>query len=236
MVDFANRKLSSMVLNESVMTYCDKIAEVNGVQEAWRILHILTDYGLYGIEPPADDKSLWIYNLDTELYLIKLSRDKYNKSVEDGKRGGRKKIETNDDEIASMLESGYTYQQISERMNVSISTLKRRMAAKRKTEGQNSNNLSDTQQSVKMSKGSERVAEGFAKVPYHNVNVNVNGNANENANLFTGFAGNDPLEGQKERTPNLNSQLQNKTSLQPVSIERSDDDDDFDTMDWTIRD
>lgn len=63
----------------------------------------------------------------TVLPNIKAAQDRYSKAIENGKNGGRTKIELPIEEIEDLISKGKTQKEVAALYNVSVDTIQRRL-------------------------------------------------------------------------------------------------------------
>jgi hypothetical protein len=112
---------------------------------AYDYIEAIMKFGLFG-EIPNEDSELWTYGLSGTITSIKAAKDKYNASVENGKKGGRPK-KINKEEVAELKNEGYTNQKVADALNCSLSSVKRANAENR--QNINNNNKSNNNEKEK---------------------------------------------------------------------------------------
>ena len=147
----------SFVLYESVFRMYQRIYKKDKAKAA-DYINAVMEFGIDGVLPDEDDE-LWFYGLDNAIASIDSSKNNRTKNIEDGAKGGRKKIDLDNDVLSVMRDRGMSYQEIADKLGVSKSTIQRRFKEI----------------------DSALVSNGV-KTQNLNVNVNVNDNDNENDN------------------------------------------------------
>ena len=145
----------SFVLYESVFRTYQRIYKKDKARAA-DYINAVMEFGIDGVIPDEDDE-VWFYGLDNAIASISAAKDRRAKNIEDGAKGGRKKIDLDNDVLLVMRDRGMSYQEIADKLGVSKSTIQRR--------------FNDINNSL--------VSNG---VKCQNLNVNDNGNGNENDN------------------------------------------------------
>ena len=145
----------SFVLYESVFRMYQRIYKKDKAKAA-DYINAVMEFGIDGVLPDEDDE-LWFYGLDNAIASIDSSKNNRTKNIEDGAKGGRKKIDLDNDVLLVMRDRGMSYQEIADKFGVSKSTIQRR--------------FNDINNSL--------VSNG---VKCQNLNVNDNGNGNGNDN------------------------------------------------------
>lgn len=147
----------SFVLYESVFRTYQRIYKKDKARAA-DYINAVMEFGIDGVIPDEDDE-VWFYGLDNAIASISAAKDRRAKNIEDGAKGGRKKIDLDNDVLSVMRDRGMSYQEIADKLGVSKSTIQRRFKEI----------------------DSALVSNGV-KTQNLNVNVNVNDNDNENEN------------------------------------------------------
>ena len=78
-------------------------------------------------EIETEKKSIIGFLNGTVLPNIKAAQDRYSKSIEKGKNGGRTKIELPIEEIEDLISKGKTQKEVAALYNVSVDTIQRRL-------------------------------------------------------------------------------------------------------------
>ena len=147
----------SFVLYESVFRTYQRIYKKDKARAA-DYINAVMEFGIDGVIPDEDDE-VWFYGLDNAIASISAAKDRRTKNIEDGAKGGRKKIDLDNDVLSVMRDRGMSYQEIADKLGVSKSTIQRRFKEI----------------------DSALVSNGV-KTQNLNVNVNVNDNENDNGN------------------------------------------------------
>lgn len=147
----------SFVLYESVFRTYQRIYKKDKARAA-DYINAVMEFGIDGVLPDEDDE-VWLYGLDNAIASISAAKDRRAKNIEDGAKGGRKKIDLDNDVLSVMRDRGMSYQEIADKLGVSKSTIQRRFKEI----------------------DSALVSNGV-KTQNLNVNVNVNDNENDNGN------------------------------------------------------
>lgn len=128
-MDKNEQMADSFVFYGSIADTAEAIRKTYGIEKAWKYLYAIFDYGRFGLVPTEDDDELYATGLASVFKSIESANERYNKAIDNGKRGGRKKKDIDPQTILNMRAGGMTLKQISEELgNISISTLKRRIA------------------------------------------------------------------------------------------------------------
>ena len=147
----------SFVLYESVFRTYQRIYRKDKARAA-DYINAVMEFGIDGVLPDDEDE-VWLYGLDNAIASISAAKDRRAKNIEDGAKGGRKKIDLDNDVLSVMRDRGMSYQEIADKLGVSKSTIQRRFKEI----------------------DSALVSNGV-KTQNLNVNVNVNDNENDNGN------------------------------------------------------
>ena len=147
----------SFVLYESVFRTYQRLYKKNK-ERAADYINAVMEFGIDGLLPDDEDE-VWLYGLDNAIASISAAKDRRAKNIEDGAKGGRRKIDLDNDVLSVMRDRGMSYQEIADKLGVSKSTIQRRFKEI----------------------DSALVSNGV-KTQNLNVNVNVNDNVNDNEN------------------------------------------------------
>ena len=167
----------SFVLYESVFRTYQRIYKKDKARAA-DYINAVMEFGIDGVLPDEEDE-VWPYGLDNAIASISAAKDRRAKNIEDGAKGGRKKIDLDNDVLSVMRDRGMSYQEIADKLGVSKSTIQRRFKEI----------------------DSALVSNGV-KTQNLNVNVNVNDNDNDNENDNGNDNGNEKENG-KEKSQDL---------------------------------
>ena len=132
-------------------------------------------YGLYG-EKPDEDSEIWDFGFDGIIATISSAKEKY-----------QKKINVPEEELAAMLRSGQTQQQIANHYGCSVDTIQRRM----KQYGLSRNTAANTAKQAALQSTADLTATGRTQL---NENDNENGNEKEKENGSGNTATPPPLD------------------------------------------
>lgn len=141
----------SFVLYESVFKQVEILEKRLGKEVAFDYIKAIMEFGLYAVVP-EEESSVWLYGFEQSITSIGAAKQRYNAAVENGKKGGRKKIELNQEEVMQKKEELKTWKAVAEYYGIEADTLRKIRNQWEKTE--KPKNLND--------------------------NVNVNVNVNEN--------------------------------------------------------
>lgn len=151
----------SFVFYESVYKQAERLEKKLGKEVGYDFLKAVIEFGLYGAVPDEDD-NVWLYGLEQTITSIGAAKDRYAAAVENGKKGGRKKIELNQEEVMKKKAELKTWKAVAAFYKVDEDTL--RKIRKQWEKAEKPKNLND------------------------NVNVNVNDNVNEKENEKKDFS------------------------------------------------
>lgn len=137
-VDLLSTKESTIIFK----SYYDMMELLLQNDSDWReAMTGLLRYGFFSEEPRSDNpviQAIYIGALPT----LKTSKDRYEKAVENGKKGGRKP-EIDRNQVFELKAKGYTHQQIADELDCSKDAIKK-ILQKEGTKGTNLNdNLND---------------------------------------------------------------------------------------------
>ena len=151
----------SFVFYESVYKQAERLEKKLGKEVGYDFLKAVIEFGLYGAVPDEDDNA-WLYGLEQTITSIGAAKDRYAAAVENGKKGGRKKVELNQEEVMKKKAELKTWKAVAAFYKVDEDTL--RKIRKQWEKAEKPKNLND------------------------NVNVNVNDNVNEKENEKKDFS------------------------------------------------
>ena len=151
----------SFVFYESVYKQAERLEKKLGKEVGYDFLKAVIEFGLYGAVPDEDDNA-WLYGLEQTITSIGAAKDRYAAAVENGKKGGRKKVELNQEEVMKKKAELKTWKAVAAFYKIDEDTL--RKIRKQWEKAEKPKNLND------------------------NVNVNVNDNVNEKENEKKDFS------------------------------------------------
>ena len=163
----------SFVFYESVYKQAERLEKKLGKEVGYDFLKAVIEFGLYGVVPDDDDNA-WLYGLEQTITSIGAAKDRYAAAVENGKKGGRKKIELNQEEVMKKKAELKTWKAVAAFYKVDEDTL--RKIRKQWEKAEKPKNLNDD--NVNVNEKEKEKAEK-PKNLNDNVNVNVNDNVNE---------------------------------------------------------
>lgn len=117
----------SFVLYESVYKHIQTLSNRVSDTTALHYINCIMEFGLYGVMPPDDDE-VWIYGFEQAITSIYAAKERYNKSKENGKKGGAPE-RFPADRVAELKEQGLTNQEVAEKLGCSTKTVERKNKA-----------------------------------------------------------------------------------------------------------
>lgn len=117
---------ASFVMYESFYKQAQILEKKLGKDTAYDFLNAVMEFGLYGVVPDEDD-DVWMYGFEQTITSIDKAKDRYNKAVENGKKGGRPK-KYDDQLILELKKQGLSNSQIAVRLGCSTRTVERAIA------------------------------------------------------------------------------------------------------------
>lgn len=114
----------SFVLYESVFRTYQRLYKMNKTIAA-DYIHAVMEFGIDDITPPDDD-AVWMYGLDNAIAAIDSAKNRRKKNIEDGAKGGRRKLDIDNEKLLEMRNQGLSYDTIAKELGVSKSTIQRR--------------------------------------------------------------------------------------------------------------
>ena len=172
----------SFVFYESVYKQAERLEKKLGKEVGYDFLKAVIEFGLYGAVPDDDDNA-WLYGLEQTITSIGAAKDRYAAAVENGKKGGRKKVELNQEEVMKKKAELKTWKAVAAFYKVDEDTL--RKIRKQWEKAEKPKNLNDD--NVNINEKEKEKAEK-PKNLNDNVNVNVNDNVNEKENEKKDFS------------------------------------------------
>ena len=160
----------SFVFYESVAKQGDRLANKLGKEVAYDFYKAVIDFGLYGVLPD-EDSDVWLYGFEQTITSIDAAKDRYAAAIENGKKGGRPKVDLNEQEVLAKKKELGTWKATAQYFGVTEQSLK------------NYRNQWENQKNPKNPNNPNSAEEENQKNPKNlndNVNVNVNNNVNEN--------------------------------------------------------
>ena len=145
----------SFVFYESVYKQAERLEKKLGKEVGYDFLKAVIEFGLYGVVPDDDDNA-WLYGLEQTITSIGAAKNRYAAAVENGKKGGRKKVELNQEEVMKKKAELKTWKAVAAFYKIDEDTL--RKVRKQWEKAEKPKNLNDNV----------------------NVNVNVNDNVKDN--------------------------------------------------------
>lgn len=164
----------SFVFYESVYKQAERLEKKLGKEVGYDFLKAVIEFGLYGVIPDDDDNA-WLYGLEQTITSIDAAKNRYAAAVENGKKGGRKKVELNQEEVMKKKAELKTWKAVAAFYKVDEDTL--RKIRKQWEKAEKPKNLNDDNVNV-----DEKEKEKTEKPKNLNDNVNVNVNVNDNVN------------------------------------------------------
>ena len=169
----------SLVFYESVYKQAERLEKKLGKEVGYDFLKSVIEFGLYGVVPDDDDNA-WLYGLEQTITSIGAAKDRYAAAVENGKKGGRKKVELNQEEVMKKKAELKTWKAVAAFYKVDEDTL--RKIRKQWEKAEKPKNLNDN---VNVNEKEEEEGKTLKtlknpKKPQYNDNVNDNVNVNDN--------------------------------------------------------
>ena len=112
----------SFVLYESTFKQVERLEKISK-ETAYDLIKAVCEFGLYGVLP-EEDSNVWLYGFEPIITSIGAAKDRYKAAVENGKKGGRKKIELNEAEVMAKKQELKTWKAVAQFYGVSDQTLK----------------------------------------------------------------------------------------------------------------
>lgn len=207
-----NENYTSILILESSLRRAERFIARGEKDKALDMLMALLRFGAYGIEPDEDSE---IYDyIESDLVIMQRARERYNRNIENGKRGGRPKKQFDKELTLQLYNEGASIDKILERLNncVSRATLYRFLQEANKQQENLSQNylksVSKSQNSFEKNfEEKENLSQNLKTVSKPNVNVNVNDNENDNS--FSAARNFETSNIKKEMIPKSQNKSQN---------------------------
>lgn len=117
----------SFVLYESVYKHIQTLSNRVSETIALHYINCIMEFGLYGVIPPEDD-DVWTYGFEQAITSIYAAKERYNKSKENGKKGGAPE-RFPAEQVAELKEQGLTNQEVAKTLGCSTKTVERKNRA-----------------------------------------------------------------------------------------------------------
>ena len=109
----------SFVLYESVYKHIQTLSNRVSETTALHYINCIMEFGLYGVEPPDDDE-VWIYGFEQAMTSIYSAKERYNKSKENGRKGGAPERFTKE-QVKELKDQGLTNKEVANTLFISSS-------------------------------------------------------------------------------------------------------------------
>ena len=177
----------SFVFYESVAKQGDRLANKLGKEVAYDFYKAVIDFGLYGVLPD-EDSEVWLYGFEQTITSIDAAKDRYAAAIENGKKGGRPKVNLNEQEVLAKKKELGTWKETAQYFGVTEQSLKNyRNQWENQKNPKNPKNqnitIIENEKNPKNPKNPNSAVVENPKNPKNlNDNVNVNNNVNNNEN------------------------------------------------------
>ena len=161
----------SFVLYESVYKHIQTLSNRVSETTALHYINCIMEFGLYGVEPPDDDE-VWIYGFEQAMTSIYSAKERYNKSKENGRKGGAPE-RFSVDQVVELKEQGLTNKEVANILGCSPKTVERKIKAYREAQQQ-------TDKTEHNLKEKEREKNKDSEKKNHTTNVNDTYNITKN--------------------------------------------------------
>ena len=131
----------SFVFYESVYKQVQRLENKLGAEVAMSFLNAVMEFGLYGVMPEEED-DVWLYGFEQTITSIDRAKDRYEKSIENGKKGGRPK-KFDEQQMLELKRKGMSNKDIAARMGCSVRTVERTFSDKTDKIDKTRHNLND---------------------------------------------------------------------------------------------
>lgn len=113
----------SFVMYESAFKQAEILEERLGKEKAYEFLKALNEFGLYGVLPD-ESSEVWLYGFEQTITSVSRAKDRHSAAIENGKKGGRTKIELSKEEVMAAKDELKTWKAVAQHFGVSEQTLK----------------------------------------------------------------------------------------------------------------
>lgn len=170
-------EISGIVIYDSMYAQYNRLLNKGKIEEANAYIKAILDYGFLGIEPEVDS-DIWLYGFDSVKCVIDSAKVRYNKSVENGKTGGRPKAELRKEEVLKKKEELGSWNAVAKYFGVTDRTIRNYRTEWEKAE--------ETENSFP--EKTEKTSGNFFRNSGNgkNLNININNNINKNNNISSG--------------------------------------------------
>lgn len=149
----------SFVLYGSAFENLLNIEKFFGAEKAWAFAKAIMQFGFDG-EIPDENSELWAYGLSPIIASIGAAKNRYEASIENGKKGGRpRKIDR--DKVVELKNEGYTNQEVADALNCSLSSVERANAENRQNQKNPNENINNNIKSDNNEKENNNVNENY---------------------------------------------------------------------------
>ena len=171
----------SFVFYESVAKQGDRLADKLGKEVAFDFYKAIIDFGLYGVLPD-EDNNVWLYGFEQTITSISAAKDRYNAAVENGKKGGRPKVNLNEQAVLEKKKELGTWKETAQFFGVTEQSLKNYRNQWENEKNPNNPNITVVKNPKNPNNPNTAVVENPKNPKNLNDNVNVNVNVNDNDN------------------------------------------------------
>ena len=113
----------SFVMYESAFKQAEILEQRLGKEKAYDFLKALNEFGLYGVLPD-DNSEVWLYGFEQTITSVSRAKDRRTAAIENGKKGGRTRVELNEAEVMAAKDELKTWKAVAQHFQVSEQTLK----------------------------------------------------------------------------------------------------------------
>jgi uncharacterized protein (DUF433 family) len=125
----------SMVIYKSIISAIDLLPDA---EQKWEAIKGITDFGFYDKKPESENPIINMIYIQA-IPSLRGAKDRYEKAVEDGKKGGRP-AEVSTEKIIQMKNEGMTNKQIADAMGCTVKNIENRITSYKKNNPNNPNN------------------------------------------------------------------------------------------------
>ena len=137
----ANDNTSAFVFYESFLKGIQRVESFEGKAAAYDYVMDLIEYGLYGLVPDDNNKT-WLYGFEQMKASIDSAQVRREKQIAQGKMGGRPRKIVDIEEILVLKQQGLSLRAISDKLNISEKTVRRRIQEYEQFQNENADKTS----------------------------------------------------------------------------------------------
>ena len=115
---------ASFVFYESVYKQLQTLEKRLGTEVALEYINAVIEFGLYGVVP-EEESDVWLYGFEQTITSIDRAKDRHEKAIENGKKGGRPTLTLNQEEVMNKYNELKTWKATAAYFKVDEDTLRK---------------------------------------------------------------------------------------------------------------